>query len=77
MYFEYCFVGYHNLIGNLRTTTKLTTTESVDWERLKRERQFWREKGNLRCSRSVGRAKSILWEKLDMRILQRLALKSH
>ena len=30
----------YEVIGNLRTTTKFTTTTSIDWERLERERQF-------------------------------------
>ena len=40
-------------IGNLRTTTKFTTTKSVDWQRTG-TCQFRREKENLKCSRSLG-----------------------
>ena len=44
------------MIGKLRTTRKITTITSVDWEKTGTRFQFRREKkGNLRCSRSVGR----------------------
>ena len=46
----------HSMIGKLRTTRKITTITSVDWEKTGTRFQFRREKkGNLRCSRSVGR----------------------
>ena len=40
-------------IGNLRTTTKFTTTTSVDWEKTATRTSVSAGKENLRCSRSV------------------------
>ena len=46
----------HSIAGKLRTTRKITTMTSVDWEKTgTRTSVSAREKGNLRCSRSVGR----------------------
>ena len=47
--------GEYVLIGNLRTRRSSRRRRLLTGKGLERERQFRREKGNLRCSRSVGR----------------------